>query len=128
MTVSSEQLWELYREWKTLTEQEGAAILASDWTLVRESQTKKQQLQIEIVHATDLVKADSRSEPQMFDDRLRHVVNELILLETQNSAVLAHRLKGVEGQRRELEATSGRLRRLHTTYVPRRSSVWENVS
>jgi hypothetical protein len=130
MPGSIDQLWSLYAEWKNLTEREGAAIRQSDWPLVHKTQQQKRELQAEIIHLTEEIKADgsSRIDDQKFDRQLRTIVNELILLETQNNATLQATIATTEQQKRELESTSKRLRQIHTRYVPNRPPTWQNLT
>src|ERR1043165_2219880 len=128
--AAAAQLWERYQDWKALTETEAAAILSSNWEAVQNAQRQKKKLQADIVHLTGESKAElaSRGEAEAFDDRVRGITNQLILLETQNMMILQSRLDSIEIQRRDLESTSSRLRRVHTRYVPPREAAWENVS
>ena len=122
------QLLELYDQWKHLTEREGAAILASDWTEARDCQQKKQTLQPEIIKASDLVKNPSRQGTDEFEPRLRECINELIQLETNNSATLETRLKSTRQEKEKLDRTSNRLRQIHKSYVPSQAPIWNQYS
>jgi hypothetical protein len=124
------QLWELYQQWKQLTEAEGNAILNSNWREVHRCQAAKQQLQPEIIRVTESAKAEyfNNSDQREFDLRIRECVNELIVLETRNSAVLEQRLEALEKERGELEQTAGRLRQVHKSYVPAKGPVWDQYS
>jgi predicted RNase H-like nuclease (RuvC/YqgF family) len=124
---STVQLLELYDQWKSLTEREGAAILASDWTEVHRCQQSKQKLQPQIIHASDEIKNLSRHMDQ-FEPRLRECINELIQLENFNSANLELRLKSAREEKDNLDRTSQRLRQIHKSYVPSQGSVWDQYS
>jgi hypothetical protein len=130
LLANIERLWDVYNEWKALTEQEGRAIRDADWTRVHERQQQKRSLQSEIIHLTGQIHADfrSKSDEANFDARLRGIVNELLLLETRNNATLQGSIDTVREQRRDLDATSNRLRQLHARYVPNRAAAWENFS
>lgn len=125
-----EQLWQAYQDWKSLTQAEGAAIQSLQWPQVQQAQQRKRALQSEIVRLTDKAKAefDSPSAQSTFDQRLRQLVNELILLETQNNVKIQACIETAERERRSLDATSNRLRLVHSRYVPARESNWENRS
>jgi hypothetical protein len=123
----SAHLLELYQQWKGLTEREGAAILASNWAEVRSCQEKKQKLQPQIIKISDQLKNASRGASQ-FQDRIRECVNELIQLETRNSANLAGRLQTAKEKIDSLDCTSSRLRQLHKSYVPAQGSAWNQYS
>jgi hypothetical protein len=121
------QLLELYSQWKHLTEREGAAILASDWTEVRRCQEGKQTLQPQIVKVSDQAKRATRQAHE-FEPRLRECVNQLIQLETSNSATLETRMKSTRQEKENLDRTSSRLRQIHKSYVPSQASAWNQYS
>jgi isocitrate dehydrogenase kinase/phosphatase len=125
-----EQLWAVYRQWKELTEREGRAIEDGNWSMVQQRQEAKRALQTDIVHLTEQVYGDLRSptEHEKFDGQLRTIVNELILLETGNNLTLQAALATAKEQKRSFEATSTRLRKVHSSYVPQREPVWQNLS
>ena len=103
------ELLGLYQEWKRLTENEGAAIIASDWTEVRSCQKEKQALQPKIIRATEAAKHGAGGGVD-FDLKIRECVNELIQLETRNSEQLGERLAVAEKERKGLDRTSHRLK------------------
>ncbi len=121
------QLLELYQEWKRLTELEGAAIRASDWAGVRHCQKSKQELQPQIIRATDAAK-NAPGGGREFEAQIRDCVNELIQLETRNSETLERRLEEVERSREELDQTSHRLKRVQKSYTRGRGSSWDEYS
>lgn len=126
MDVNSELL-DLYREWKTLTEKEGAAILESNWAEVRSCQKIKQQLQPKIIRATDLAKTSPGGGSE-FEARIRECVNELILLETRNSENLGKRLEAAEKEKNSLDRTSHRLKQVQKSYSSARGPAWDQYS
>ena len=125
-----QQLWEAYEAWKDLTRREGAAIQNSNWVDLRLAQQHKRMLQGEILRLTDNVHAacSSPEDNQLFNQRLREIVSELISLETRNNLLLQSCIDETRREREQLEATSSRLRRVHSRYVPSREPVWQNVS
>ncbi len=124
---ASLQLLELYEQWKSLTQREGAAILASDWTEVRRCQEKKQKLQPEIIHASEQMKKALRDGNDV-EPRLRECINELIQLETNNSANLEVRIQAAKDEKDDLDRTSSRLKQIHKSYVPLQTSGWNHYS
>lgn len=124
------QLWDLYDEWKRLTEAEGMAILTSDWPEVRRCQSGKQQLQPAIIRLTDLAKKEMASitARHHFEDRIREIVNELIVLESRNSNHLKERIAHTQRERSQLDITSQRLRQVHNSYVPKSVPTWDQYS
>ena len=123
----SAHLLDLYQKWKDLTEQEGAAILASNWLEVRRCQKAKQQLQPEIIRISDQLKKTA-APGSHFEHRIRESINELIQMETRNSATLADRLQTARSQKDDLDRTSSRLRQLHKSYVPAPGNAWNKYS
>ncbi len=127
---SLDELWNTYAEWKRLTEKEGAAITRSQWRDVQEAQDQKRALQPEIIRLSDRVQTVLRSEAekQLFSTRLRGIVHELVLLESQNNLKVQDSISAAEQQRRTLDVTSNRLRRMHHRYVPSLDPIWQNLS
>lgn len=123
----SAELLELYQQWKGLTEQEGAAIYALNWSEVRRCQKQKQQLQPEIIRVTGLIKSRS-GESLLIDARIRDCVNELIQLESTNSAALEKRLESARKEMDDLDQTSHRLRQVHKSYVQSPGNAWNQYS
>jgi hypothetical protein len=121
-----EQLWAVYGKWKRLTEQEGLAIRQSNWSLVDQAQVEKRTLQPEIIHLTEQIHSRFSPDSGGFDTQMRGVVNELILLETQNNLAVQSCLAAANEERSSLEGTSNRLRQVHSRYVPSRNAAWEN--
>src|SRR6185436_14511338 len=58
---ASSQLRSLYEQWRLLTEQEGTAIRAADWTRVGECQSEKKRLQPHIQKADDELQDELRT-------------------------------------------------------------------
>lgn len=123
----SAQLLELYQQWKSLTEREGAAIHASDWVEVRRCQKQKQQLQPEIIRVTGLTKTSPGTGSQ-FNARIRECINELIQLESANNVTLEKRLESARKEKDGLDLTSHRLRQVHKSYVPSTGNAWNQYS
>ena len=124
------QLWDLYHEWKRLTESEGMAILTSNWSEVHRCQKAKQDLQPEIIRLTDQAKKElaSASARSDFEGRIRQVVNELILLESRNSTNLQQQVSHGQRERAQLDMTSQRLRQVRQSYVPKSGPMWDQYS
>ena len=123
----SAHLLELYQEWKSLTEKEGAAIQASNWAEVRFCQKSKQQLQPKIIRTTDLTKTAPGGGTE-FEAQVRECVNELIQLETRNQETLEKRLSSAEKEKNGLERTSHRLKQVQKSYAPARGPAWDQYS
>jgi hypothetical protein len=121
------ELLNLYEEWKGLTEKEGAAILELNWAEVRSCQKTKQQLQPRIIRATDAAK-NAPGQGSEFQARIRHCVNELILMETRNSEALEKRLEAAENEMNSLDRTSYRLKQVQKSYTGARAPSWNQYS
>lgn len=127
LTEPNAELLELYREWKRLTEDEGAAIAASNWPAVGACQKAKQDLQPRIIRATDAAKHAPGGGTD-FEPTIRECVNELIQLEMRNSQELGKRLATAEQEKNGLERTSHRLKQVQKSYSGKRGSVWDQYS
>lgn len=127
---ASAKLWELYQEWKRLTHAEALAILSSDWPAMNTCQSSKQKLQPQIIRWTESAKLECHNDAEQreIDGKVREIVNELILLEAQNSAVLQGRLAELEQERASLDHTSRRLKQVHQSYVPAQGPAWDHYS
>jgi hypothetical protein len=124
------ELWDLYREWKHLTEMEGGAIDHSDWPEVHRCQAAKLQLQNNIICLTDIARnrCESASEQSEMQTGIRTRVNELIAMESRNSSVLEQRLSVLKQEKDQLNQTSRRVRQLHESYAPAQGPVWNTYS
>lgn len=127
---SSALLWDLYEEWKRLTNAEGAAINSSDWPEVRRCQTAKKQLQQKIIHLSESAKAEclTLADQERMESQIRDYVNQLILLETQNNTILQSRLEHLTQERSEVDRTAARLRKVQKSYGASRDAIWDRYS
>jgi hypothetical protein len=123
----SAELLELYQQWKSLTEQEGAAIHALNWSEVRRCQKQKQLLQPEIIRVAGLIKSTTGVNLQI-EARIRDCINELIQLESTNSAALEKRLESARKEMDDLDQTSHKLRQVHKSYAGSFGSSWSQYS
>lgn len=125
--LPTDELWKAYHDWKQLTERESVAIQREQWNEVHRAQEQKRALQSEILQLTGRVKAGltSPSAEIDFNARLRVIVNELILLETQNNARVQAAKEAVQSEVQSLTATGHRLRRIHASYIPPCNPFWQ---
>jgi hypothetical protein len=123
-------LWDLYDDWKELTEREGNAIRSTDWVEVRRCQRAKEQLRPKIVTVTERLKTQASSDLERteLNGRIRACVNELIELERKNSSTLEQRMAEIQQERAALDETSSRLRKVHQTYAPAQPPIWNQYS
>ncbi len=120
-----------YDSWAQLTHTEGTAIRKNDWAGVQECQRRKLDLQKEIVHLTELARAETcaaGTDPQNFERDVRPIINRLIALEVRNSEWLAQERASNEAARVELEQSSQNLRRVQRSYASRSEAVWHSYS
>jgi len=117
-----EQLHALYDHWRTLTEEEGAAIEHADWSRLTHAQTAKSRLQPRI---TDVSR---KLEPSVHEQEFRPVIQRLIELERRNQARLQDWRQDAEAEQQELNRSSRHLRQLHQTYVPPARPHWQSYS
>jgi hypothetical protein len=118
----SEELKELYAQWRVLSEQEGVAIRRAGWLEVDQAQSSKNRLQARIVEVTQLI------DPVPLELEFRSVVDGLIELERRNAA-------WIEAQRHETQAEVGAcdrsarsLRQLQRLYIPPARQNWQSYS
>lgn len=127
---SATNLWDLYEQWKRLTEKEGEAIRTANWLEVRRCQKAKQQLQSGIIKVTDGLKTECSNELQndQLNSQIRRHVNELIQLETRNHSILGQCMAKLQNERGTLEETSNRLKKVRKSYVPSPQPIWNQYS
>jgi len=112
-------LFEAYKDWQKLAEQEGEAIRARDWPRVSDCQNRLAALQSRIIRLTSLARQEWQ---QMHLDRaakegeLRKTISGLIELEKQNSESLAA-VKGAAREKLdELDVARQNLKRVQRSY------------
>jgi hypothetical protein len=118
----ADELSALYQQWRSLTEDEGAAIEASTWPSVEQFQAAKARLQPRIVELSQRLDASTH------DRQFRKVVEALMELERRNSALLQRQRQASEKQKLELDRASRHLRQLHKSYVPPARTHWQSYS
>ena len=128
--VTTNSLLDLYEEWKALTLNEARAIQHSDWEETLLLQGAKRELQPRILRWTEHARASCEDDhqKQTLDGAIRQVVNALIWLERENSALVKDRLASCKDSRQQLDQASKRLRQVHQSYVPARAAVWTQYS
>jgi hypothetical protein len=112
----------LYGQWRSLTEEEGAAIQSGAWEQVGHFQAAKLRLQPRITELSQ--RLDQRTHEREF----RFVVDELIQLERRNDGWLHDRRRETQRQLEDLDKTSRNLRQLHKSYVPPARAHWQSYS
>jgi plasmid stability protein len=121
----------LYEQWRLLTEQEGTAIRAADWTRVGECQSEKKRLQPHIQKADEDLEEELRTRGatrKALEKEFRAVVQELIRREGENDRELAAQRGIAEEKRQELHQASRQLRQVHQAYAPGKPALWHSYS
>lgn len=118
----AEELSGLYAQWRTLTEEEGAAIESGAWNQVEQYQSAKARLQPRIVEVSE------RVETVLHALQFRPLVEDLMALERRNSSRLRESRQAAELQKQDLDKSSRNLRQLHKTYAPSARTHWHSYS
>jgi hypothetical protein len=115
-----QELAGLLEQWLQLTQAEGAAIQAADWTKVREVQATKARLQPAITETKNKFPGTIPFPAQ---------VGRLLSLETRNSELLAAQVRRVSAEKTSIDQAQKNLRRIQRSYVPRaRAAAWNCYS
>lgn len=117
------ELVELYRRWRELTADEGAAIASERWSRVTELQAQKSELQLAVEQASARVPAEVRL-PAEFAAILR----ELVAMESENSRLLDQKLETARSEQASLDRSGHNLRRLRGSYGQVRTAGWQSYS
>lgn len=128
---AKQELQSAYATWEQLTHAEGAAIGGTDWDRVAECQGAKRALQQQILRLTEAAQVeyiDAGLGVTAFDGEFRPIINQLIQLEVQNSAILAERRQAAELARAELDHSAQNLRRVQKSYAPPPAALWNSYS
>lgn len=128
---ASSQLRSLYEQWRLLTEQEGRAIRAADWTQVGECQSEKHRLQSRIQKADLELQQEARTRSasrKAIENEFRAVIEELIVRERDNDRELRAKLGIAEEHRQELDQASRQLSQVHQAYAPGPPPLWHSYS
>lgn len=117
-----DELSDLFRQWRLLTEQEGKAIAAGAWLQVDGFQSAKARLQPRITEISQ------RLDPSVHEARFRPVVDELMEMERQNGALLQRKHAAAEDQQQSLDRTQRNLRHIQKSYLPPARTHWQSYS
>ena len=118
----AEELASLYEQWRHLTEEEGRAIDAGDWSHVAVCQSGKSRLQPRIVEVS------RRLDAATHEEHFRPVVAQLMEMEHANRDRLQKQREWAEERRQELDRSSRHLRQLHQAYVAPARPNWQSYS
>ena len=122
------RLKSLYEEWRQLSEAEGSAIQSASWSRVLLCQSRKSDLQRQILA---IMQADG-APPLLREDWIepfRPVIAELIELENRNSRWLADSRAGMEKERGTMERRHRNLKQLRQAYGSSASAPrWNSYS
>jgi hypothetical protein len=126
-----QELSDYYREWRRLSELEGAAIRDGKWPEVQSCQDAKFTLQSNIMLATEMFQSElvkSGNDPQEYDRQFRGIVAELIQLEERNGKWLSEQKKKATEESERLARTSSNLRQVRGAYVHGARTHWNSYS
>lgn len=122
---------DLYGQWRALTDAEGDAIRAGDWSAVKNVQSRKEILKRELLAAADVWHAEW-SKPdegkREYERVFRPVISELIALEQRNHAWLCEQRARAQAEINELDASSRNLRGINRAYSSGTRSCWQTYS
>lgn len=124
-------LLQLYRDWRTWTESEREAILASDWPKVKSCQNAKAQLQPLILKETELAQKEclhAGADRTVLDKQVRSLINELIYLESCNGEFITEQRALAQAEFETLQRSSRNLSRIQKHYAPGPRVAWESYS
>jgi hypothetical protein len=119
---ATDELTDLYEQWRHLTLEEGHAIESHSWQQVEHYQAAKIRLQPRIIEVSQ------RLDVTVHEGRFRPMVEELMKLECSNVAKLRGQRCSAETQKLELDKSSRNLRQLHKSYVPPARANWQSYS
>ena len=117
------ELVELYRRWRELTADEGAAIASERWSRVTELQAQKSELQLAVEQASALIPAEARLPAE-----LAAILCELVAMESENSRLLDQKLETARSEQASLDRSGHNLRRLRGSYGQARTASWQSYS
>jgi hypothetical protein len=119
----------LFETWRSLTRDEGNAILVGDWVTVTECQYKKRLLQDQLAFTEcRLQEQEGEAAAAALKPRLRDVLQELISLEKANLASVEKRRHAAEDEQTELNQSCRNLRQIHRAYSLTQSARWHSYS
>lgn len=118
----ADELAELFGQWRSLSEHEGAAIHDSAWSALAQLQSAKARLQPRIEEVS------RRIEPATHEARFRGVVEGLMELERRNAALLSRRRREAESVVADCDRSRRSLRQLQRLYIPPSRRNWESYS
>jgi hypothetical protein len=124
-------LFDLYQQWRGLSEAEGEAIQCSNWTALSDCQKTKSQLQETITHWTIRAREECAAQHRNWGDvegELRAVIGQLMLLEQRNSEWLGDKQHTAKVRRAELKQSARNLRRVQGAYVSSGEALWNSYS
>jgi hypothetical protein len=124
-------LLQLYKEWRSLTEQEREGIESGNWRQVRQCQSAKSELQPRILRETQETHQEwsrSGADRSLLEKQVRSVVNELIYLESRNGEFIAEQRQRAQSDFDELNKSGRTLGKVHKTYAPNAPIAWESYS
>ena len=118
----TQELSDLFKQWRLLTEEEGGAISSGAWSQVGQCQSAKSRLQPRITEVSQRVDAGTH------ERQFHAVVDELMQMERRNDAMLKAKRNLAEEQESALNQTQRNLRQIHKSYIPPARTHWQSYS
>jgi hypothetical protein len=119
---AADELAQLYAQWRTLTEQEGASIRQGQWPEVETCQAAKSRLQPRILELSATL------EPVLLEARFHRVVDDLVQLERENADLIVAQRADADRQVGEFDRARRSLRQLQRHYRPAAGQNWHSYS
>jgi hypothetical protein len=125
---AQKDLFQAYADWRTWTEAERAGIMAGDWKRVEECQSQKSRLQTVIIQLTPEAQKETGKDAPILERHLRLIVDELIVLETNNGEIISLQRAQAQAEYAELNKTSQKLRKVQRGYGMAPATAWQSYS
>lgn len=128
---SRQQLFDLYKQWESLTQSEWEAICGSRWPELAGLQAGKRALQDSIATAAQ----EWETECQRRGFRVEHsrhefcgIVESLVRLEARNIEYLEAQMERVRAETKELDGSTKSLRQVKKAYSLVPNPIWHSYS
>jgi hypothetical protein len=121
-------LLHLCGEWRELSNREGAAIAAGQWTQVAEAQLTKESLQKQIGSSISALRKEAAQEGTDVTSWLQGLGAELIAIEEKNCRLLKDQETVFCQQSKGLQKSRRSLRQMQKAYTGAAAPVWHSYS
>ena len=118
----TQELSDLFQQWRLLTEEEGGAITAGAWGQVEHYQSAKARLQPRITEISRRLDAGT------LEHQFRSVINDLMQMERCNDAIIQEKRRAAKEEEHTLDRTQRNLRQIQKSYIPPSRTHWQSYS